>query len=159
MFGWEHVYMKDVGKAAIIIFSVPICGEHICATNNASYTLFHLIKHPVPLEKVGVSPAFYLWGMKSREVMELMQCHTASQWHNHHLTLYLRLTLSTLTPALLQHIFSKLTSAKILLTHFPIKIISSWRKKQEGWLNPMLIYFGRLFTRLFKELSDSANFN
>lgn len=23
----------------------------------------------------------------------------------------------------------------------------------------MLIYFGRLFTRLFKELSDSANFN
>ena len=51
-----------------------------------------------------------------------------------------------------------MATTKILLAHLPIKIISSWRKKQGGWLNPMLIYFGRLLTRLFKELSDSANF-
>lgn len=48
---------------------------------------------------------------------------------------------------------------KILQAYLHIKIICSWRKKQGGWLKPMLIYLGRLFTRLFKELSDSANFN
>lgn len=77
--GLEHFYMKSIGKAANIAISVPICRELTCAKKYASYTLSYLITHPVPLEKVGVvSPTFNLWDMKIGEVMELMQCHTAS---------------------------------------------------------------------------------
>lgn len=58
----RHVSLKNTWKAMINIISVPICWGPLCAKKYASYTLFHLITHPLSLGKADVgSPTFYFW--------------------------------------------------------------------------------------------------
>lgn len=153
--GFGHVYLQDRWKAVIIIISHPICWGPLCAKKCASYSLLHLITQPVPLSKVGIaSPTFCLGDVSmsgklwnSRKVTQQVG-DTAGFWPS-----------LPYSPTLARPVSSKLPTINNSLAHLPVKIISSQRKKQGGWLKPMLIYLGRLFTRLLKELSDSANFN
>lgn len=147
-----RIYGKQLPISFLLLFVQSLYIPH---------TLFHLITYLVTLGKGHVvSPTFYMWDIGTSERL----------WNSCKVTQQVRdtadLWLSTpiwpvlsYAPSLLQPTFSKMAAKKILQTHLFIKIISSWRKEQGEWLNPMLIYFGRLFTRLFKELSDSANFN